>query len=127
MKKESSTNLQKYSGIAEQMVKMSSDCPEITKMILDIIYGDEGEETELVQLVRQLRDYVILDRKDYEKLVHNSSPEKFNESALESRDAQIKLLEQQLAHQEDWVNYWKNKYEKCLEELKKESTRWWRF
>ena len=25
------------------MVKMSSDCPEITKMILDIIYGDEGE------------------------------------------------------------------------------------
>lgn len=43
MKKESSTNLQKYSGIAEQMVKMSSDCPEITKIILDIIYGDEGE------------------------------------------------------------------------------------
>ena len=24
------------------MVKMSSECPEITKMILDIIYGDEG-------------------------------------------------------------------------------------
>lgn len=44
MKKESSTNLQKYSGIAEQMIKMSLDCPEITKMILDIIYGDEGKE-----------------------------------------------------------------------------------
>lgn len=43
MKKESSTNLQKYSGISEQMVKMASDCTEITKMILDIIYGDEGE------------------------------------------------------------------------------------
>lgn len=43
MKKESSTNLQKYSGIAEQMIKMSSDCPKITKMILDIIYGDEGK------------------------------------------------------------------------------------
>ena len=128
MKKENSTNLSKYSGIAEQMVKMSSDCPEITKMILDIIYGDEGRErTELVQLIRQLRDYVILDRKDYEKLVQNSSPEKFNESALEARDASIKLLEQQLARQEDWVNYWKNKYEKCLEELKKETTRWWRF
>lgn len=38
MKKESSTNLQKYSGIAEQMIKMSLDCLEITKMILDIIY-----------------------------------------------------------------------------------------
>lgn len=43
MKKESSTNLQKYSGIAEQMIKMSLDCPEITKMILDTIYGDEGK------------------------------------------------------------------------------------
>lgn len=88
------------------------------------------KETELVQLVRQLRDYVILDRKDYEKLVRNSSPEKLNESALEARDASIKLLEQQLAHQEDWVNYWKNKYKECLEELKKETTsriKWWRF
>lgn len=84
-------------------------------------------ETELAQLVRQLRDFVILDRKDYEKLVQNSSPEKFNESALDARDAQITLLERQLAYQEDWANYWKNKYEKCLEELKKETTRWWRF
>lgn len=40
------------------------------------------KETELVQLIRQLKDYVILERKDYEKLVQNSSPEKFNESAL---------------------------------------------
>lgn len=88
------------------------------------------KETELVQLVRQLRDYVILDRKDYEKLVQNSSPEKCNESALEARDASIKLLEKQLARQEDWVNYWENKYEKCLEELKKETKsriKWWRF
>ena len=63
------------------------------------------ERTELVQLIRQLRDYVILDRKDYEKLVQNSSPEKVNESALEARDASIKLVEQQLARQEDWANY----------------------
>ena len=88
------------------------------------------KETELVQLVRQLRDYVILDRKDYEKLVQNSNPEKFNESALEARDAQIKLLGQQLARQEEWVNYWENKYKECLEELKKKTTskiKWWRF
>ena len=55
MKKKSSTNLQKYSGIAEQMIKMSSDCPEITKFILDIIYGDKGirisqvEETTVIK------------------------------------------------------------------------------
>ena len=86
----------------------------------------ETKELDLVQLIRQLKDYVILDRKDYEKLVQNSKSVE-NESALEARDAKIKLLEQQLSHQEDWVNYWKNKYEKCLEELKKETTRWWRF
>ena len=85
------------------------------------------KETELVQLIRQLKDYVILDRKDYEKLVQNSKPLECNESALESRDAHIKLLEQKLARQEEWVDYWKNKYEKCLEELKKETTKWWRF
>ena len=88
------------------------------------------KETELVQLVRQLRDYVILDRKDYEKLVQNSSPEKFNESALEARDASIKLLEQQLTRQEYWTNYWKDKYERSLEELKKNTKsriKWWSF
>lgn len=89
----------------------------------------ETKELDLVQLIRQLRDYVILDRKDYEKLVQNGKLE-CNESALEARDASIKLLEQQLAHQEDWVNYWKNKYEKCLEELKKNTKsriKWWKF
>ena len=85
------------------------------------------KETELVQLIRQLKDYVILDRKDYEKLVQNSKPSECNESTLEARDNHIKLLEQKLARQEDWVDYWKNKYEKCLEELKKETTKWWRF
>lgn len=85
------------------------------------------KETELVQLVRQLRDYVILDKKDYEKLVQNSKPEECNKIVLEAKDANITLLERQLAHQEDWTNYWKNKYETCLNELKKETTRWWRF
>lgn len=53
MKKESSTNLQKYSGIAEQMIKMLSDCPETTKNILDIIYGDEGEGNGKRLLIRK--------------------------------------------------------------------------
>lgn len=86
----------------------------------------ETKELDLVQLIRQLRDYVILDRKDYEKLVQNSKSE-CNESALEARDAQITLLEQQLAHQEDWAKYWKNKYKACFEELKKKSDKWWKF
>ena len=87
----------------------------------------ETKELDLVQLIRQLRDYVILDRKDYEKLVQNSKPAVNYESALEARDAQITLLEQQLARQEDWTKYWKNKHKACLDELKKETSRWWRF
>ena len=87
----------------------------------------ETKETELVQLIRQLKDYVILDKKDYENLVQNSNPEKFNESALEARDAQITLLQRQLARQEEHTSYWKDKYETCLNELKKETSRWWRF
>lgn len=86
----------------------------------------ETKELDLVQLIRQLRDYVILDRKDYEKLVHNSKSVE-NESALEARDAQITLLQRQLARQEEHTSYWKDKYETCLNELKKETTRWWRF
>lgn len=86
----------------------------------------EKKELDLVQLIRQLRDYVILDRKDYEKLVQNSKPVD-NESALEARDAQITLLQRQLARQEEHTSYWKDKYETCLNELKKETTRWWRF
>ena len=85
------------------------------------------KETELVQLVRQLRDYVILDKKDYEKLVQNSKPEECNKIVLEAKDANITLLERQLARQEGLTDYWKNKYETCLNELKKETTRWWRF
>lgn len=85
------------------------------------------KELDLVQLIRQLRDYVILDRKDYEKLVQNSKPAECNESALEARDAQITLLQRQLARQEEHTSYWKDKYETCLNELKKETTRWWRF
>lgn len=85
------------------------------------------KETELVQLIRQLRDYVILDKKDYERLVQNSKPAECNESALEARDAQITLLQRQLARQEEYTSYWKDKYETCLNELKKETKRWWRF
>ena len=86
----------------------------------------ETKELDLVQLIRQLRDYVILDRKDYEQLVQNSKSID-NESALEARDAQITLLQRQLARQEEHTSYWKDKYETCLNELKKETTRWWRF
>ena len=57
MKKESSTNLKKCSGIAEQMIKMFQDCPETTKMLLDIIYGDEGDRVSTIdKTAKRLRN-----------------------------------------------------------------------
>ena len=57
MKKENSTNSKKYSGIAEQMIKMFSDCPEVTKILLDIIYGDEGIRLSSIdQTTQRLRN-----------------------------------------------------------------------
>lgn len=56
MKKESFGNLQKYSGIAEQMIKMSQDCPKITKMILDIIYGNGDGISTISQTTQRLRN-----------------------------------------------------------------------
>lgn len=58
MKKESSTNSQKYSGMAEQMIKMFSDYPETTKIILDLIYGDEGDGISTINKTdKRLRNY----------------------------------------------------------------------
>ena len=71
---------------------MLSESPEITKILLALQMETKEKETELVQLVRQLRDYVILDKKDYEKLVQNSKPEECNKIVLEAKDANITLL-----------------------------------
>lgn len=58
MKKESSTNLQKYSGIAEQMLKLFSEHPETAKVLFDIfIYGDERNRISPTnQTIKRLRN-----------------------------------------------------------------------
>ena len=58
MKKESSTNLQKYSGIAEQMLKLFSKYPETAKVLFDIIiYGNEGDRVSTIdKAAKRLRN-----------------------------------------------------------------------
>lgn len=89
----------------------------------------ETNNTSLVEQIRQLKDYVILDKRDYEKLVQNSKATEVDNSSnvINALQANIKILEQDLARQLDYASYWKDKYETCLKELKKETTRWWRF
>jgi len=89
----------------------------------------ETNNISLVEQIKQLRDYVILDKKDYEKLVQNSKAKELDNSSsvIEALQANVKILEYDLEWCKGMQKYWKEKYETCLEELKKETTRWWRF
>ena len=40
---------------------------------------------------------------------------------------ELSALSKELDRKDDWINYWKDKYDQCLEKLKKETDKWWRF
>ena len=135
MKKENSINSQKClemdlneTSLAQLILENFAVNKETYKILLDIMYGDEGDEGIRLSSVDQTAQGLRNSRqKRLRKTRTKNGKSECNESALEARDAQITLLEQQLAHQEDWAKYWKNKYEACFEELKKKSDKWWKF
>jgi len=99
--------------------------------------SEKEASTDLVQLIKQLKDYIIIDRKDYEKLVQDSRIKDLDNSSsvIEALRAQNKLLEQEIASQASWVKYWKDKYKECADELKENAenepknvkSKWWSF
>lgn len=99
--------------------------------------SEKETSTDLVQLIKQLKDYIIIDRKDYEKLVQDSRIKDLDNSSsvIEALRAQNKLLEQEIASQASWVKYWKDKYKECTDELKENAenepknvkSKWWSF
>ena len=84
------------------------------------------QQLDLARQIAWLKDYVILDRKDYEKLVHNS---KYTDSddIIHVLKGELGALSKELDRKDDWINYWKDKYDQCLEKLKKETDKWWKF
>ena len=84
------------------------------------------QQLDLARQIAWLKDYVILDRKDYEKLVHNSKCTD-SDSIIQVLKCELSALSKELDRKDDWINYWKDKYDKCLEKLKKETDKWWRF
>lgn len=92
---------------------------------------------DLVYTIKQLKDYIILDRKDYEKLVQDSRIKDLDNSSsvIEALRAQNKLLEQEVASQTSWVKYWKEMYKECVDKLKENAdnepknvkSKWWIF
>lgn len=84
------------------------------------------QQLDLTRQISWLKDYVILDRKDYEKLLHNS---KCTDSydIIQVLKGELSALSKELDRKDDWINYWKDKYDQCLEKLKKETDKWWKF
>lgn len=86
--------------------------------------GEKG--FDLAQQIAWLKDYVILDRKDYEKLVHSSKCTD-NNGIASALKCELNTLREELDRKDSWINYWKDKYDQCLEKLKKETDKWWKF
>lgn len=79
--------------------------------------------TDLVQQIKQLKNYVILDKSDYEKLVQNN----FGEDTVNSLKSNIHTLTMQLERSQAMEEYFKNLYKECKEELKKRYSKWYLF
>ena len=84
------------------------------------------KQLDLARQIAWLKDYVILDRKDYEKLVYNSKRTD-SDDIIQVLKGELSSLSKELDRKDDWINYWKDKYDQCLEKLKKETDKWWRF
>ena len=50
-----------------------------------------------------------------------------NDSIIQTLKLELGTLSKELDRKDDYVNYWKYKYDQCLEKLKKETDKWWRF
>ena len=88
--------------------------------------GTNEQQLDLARQVAWLKDYVILDRKDYEKLVYNSKCTD-SDDIIQVLKGELSALSKELDRKDDWINYWKDKYDQCLEKLKKETDKWWKF
>ena len=92
-----------------------------------MLYMETNEQQlDLARQIAWLKDYVILDRRDYEKLVHNSKYVD-NDSIIQALKCELCALSKELDRKDDWINYWKDKYDQCLEKLNKKTDKWWRF
>ena len=77
--------------------------------------------TDLVQLIKQIRDYVILDRNSYEDLVRNSK----NDNVISLLKSSIDVLQKDLVYSRSSEEYWRKEYKTLLEEFKKYKKKWW--
>lgn len=84
--------------------------------------ADEEDLKELLEILKGFGQVEVLydpsDPKDKD-VTADEVIERYDNFKKKVKEAHIKLLDTQLAQQTELTKYWKNKYEKCLEELKK--------
>lgn len=81
------------------------------------------KDKSLVDRIRELSGVVILSKCEYERLVQKQA----SEDVVKTLQASINALTIQLNNCNRAADYWRNKYDECREQLKKETDKWWRF
>lgn len=94
----------------------------------------ETNNIDLVQQIRGLKDYIILDRREYEKLMQSAKPNKYSDEIMDTLKSQNAILKDDLEWRKQMELYWKTRAQeankradKMQEELEKQDKKWWRF
>lgn len=90
---------------------------------MEKIESQISKDKSLVDRIRELSGVVILSNCEYERLVQKQA----SEDVVKTLQASISALTIQLNNCNGAADYWRNKYDECREQLKKETDKWWRF
>lgn len=97
---------------------------------MDKVESQISKDKSLADRIRELSGIVILSKCEYERLVQKQANEdvaKTLQASISALTIQLNALTVQLNNCNSAVDYWRNKYDECREQLKKETDKWWRF
>ena len=90
---------------------------------MEKIESQIAKDKNLVDRIRELSGVVILSKREYEELVQKQA----GEDAVKTLERSIGVLNNQLDSCRADIEYWRNKYDKCRDELEKRCKKWWKF
>lgn len=91
----------------ERMEKMTRQQRELYKNLLKELNGENNNQAKLI-LVGGYRSFV-------------------RKYVIQTLKCELDALSKELDSKDDCVNYWKDKYDQCLEKLNKKTDKWWKF
>lgn len=90
---------------------------------MEKIESQISKDKSLVERIRELSGVVILSKCEYEKLVQKQA----SDNVVKTLESSVDALTDQLNRCNDAIDYWHNKYNECIDEMKKHNSKWWRF